>query len=1003
MANYSEDISFKQGSDTGTADAASIQPVATAEVVWPGVTNRPVENLRARTEILRRALQDAMYYADYDRALILRSNAIFTLTEPEPNKFALSSTLDLYVYPSLTPGVTSGGRWLGGRVFVNNLPYAGTPGSALILTASSVYTGQRGYYDADTLATVNSLTLGANRITVDLVADPAVLVGTFNFSVTQDPATKVTLSYGTSGGTPTLAALISAINADTTSMGSYGIAHILRASTDAISPGAVFPTPFINGIVQGAYDAEAHLVTASQMAVFFSAVEGGLYVNRMINGEGLAIGYPLGPVERGPATPKGGRRQSIFDLPTNRSGGNTNNITPTVGNTSLFNTGREPEKIPGAVPIGKMVNGEFVFIDGTRVGVGESIRLGESRSMLAALASTTVGSSGALLVGFAGSGPWNADASVSNTALPAGTVEAALDNVVTHLGATAANTSGSRRIGWESLPGVGSAGNVALSLTSQTSIRQAVTDSLNTLGATGVAGGINARVSEFGHRMHGAQPIEKLFSETSPEDLTIGGAQLVRGELNVPASGIYSVGATEEQAYNHLQPLKYTGANPLQLQEDIAPGVSGIEFLKLSAMTAGSAVALRQAIVVENATVTPALDLPLHAMAKISGSPAQNGYYYVKSIDSTLSPPEVRLTKLNGGPPNFSTLTAGAKITFFRTSILGSDFTAIQNRRMAPTSTPGPETAIFGGGEYVRGYNDSGRVLHSNRAIGAYWNQWDLISMSRTGAAGTSAVGGLNRVVIGGLTGITSDDLARVITISGAVGAYAELNGDHYIIGTPSGTTVEIYSTNYLSLGGAVGLSWAISRDAARRTNNILITDDVKLLRGVQTGTRLDATLNHHHNSVYTGTYLPVLDGFAGQVTFFNAGVATITLDALPDLTSSASALSYVPANTTLLGFLMEAKVVVQTAIAASGNPWVLAISTSPGMTLVGSDIRKVVDMSGHIVATGAAETYTVTQTVLVKTDTLGQAAFGVSTSSNVTLASSTLTLRAAGLIVQSA
>lgn len=516
MANFDENVNFKQGSDTGQADAASIQPIGPAEVVWSGTDNRPLENLRARTEILRRYMQNVLYYLDYDRCLIIRSNAAFTLTEPTPGNFELSMVGDdLWIYPSLTPGLNSGGRVRGGRVFVGGLPYSGTPlVNDLILTASAQYTGQRGYFDADDFATANSLTLGANRIQVDLIADPALALNVVQFFVTEQPKTKITIRYGTNGGTTSLAVLIAAINADLTSQGTYGVANFLRASTTAAAPAAVFPTPFTGGVVQGAYDAEAHQVTAAQMAAFFAATEGGVHVNRLRAGEGLAIGYPKGPVESGVPTPRGGRRQSIWDLPTDRIGGNTSNITPTVG-WSLFSTGREPEKIPGSVPIGKMINNEFVFIDGTRIAVGETIRLGESRVMKAALASTVFGSSGAALVGYDGSGLWNSDAALSpNPSIPAGTVEASLDAVVAHLAPSAAGNSGARRVGVESVAGNATTGNRALARPAG-SLRQALDAALNTAPTTTTGGGINFRVNEDGHELKGQNPINKDFTTLS--------------------------------------------------------------------------------------------------------------------------------------------------------------------------------------------------------------------------------------------------------------------------------------------------------------------------------------------------------------------------------------------------------------------------------------------------------------------------------------------------------
>lgn len=671
MANFDENVNLKQGSDTGQADAASIQPIGPAEVVWGGTDNRPLENLRARTEILRRYMQNVLYYLDYDRCLIIRSNAAFTLTEPTPGNFELSMVGDdLWIYPSLTPGPNSGGRVRGGRVFVGGLPYSGTPlVNDLILTASAQYTGQRGYFDADDFATANSLTLGANRIQVDLIADPALATNVFQFFVTETPKTKWTIRYGTNGGTTTLAALIAAINADLTSQGTYGIANFLRATTTAAAPAAVFPAPFTGGVVQGAYDAETHQVTAAQMAAFFAATEGGVQVNRLRAGEGLAIGYPKGPVESGVPTPRGGRRQSIWDLPTDRIGGNTSNITPLVG-WSLFSTGREPEKIPGSVPIGKMINNEFVFIDGTRIAVGETIRLSESRVMKAALASTVFGSSGAALVGYDGSGLWNSDAALSaNPSLPAGTVEAALDAVVAQLAASASTNSGARRIGVESIAGSASVGNGSLSL-SAGSIREVFQQMLNISGTSTVPGGLNSRVSEYGHSLHGINPVQKDLGEVAPENISGGGATFARALM---AGGTSSLASNRPltTAFENLEPLSFDYGPGIVLTTNLTiTGVGGDTSGVVLSSFLANAVGVQAVLIAACNSAPDGTDL-YFLKVRISGAtPASfNGWYYLRSVDTVGG--GFRLRTLSGGTPNFTGISAGT-LTVYQGPQLGN-------------------------------------------------------------------------------------------------------------------------------------------------------------------------------------------------------------------------------------------------------------------------------------------------------------------------------------------
>jgi hypothetical protein len=519
---YDEQIDFKQGGDNGQNTAGSIQPIADAEPLWSVALGRSPENLRKRTEVLRAAIDELRYYADYDRSLVLRSNATFTFIEPDPlgdpgRKILTMSGDDLWIYPTLTPGALSGGRHRGARMFLQVgpswVPYSGTAGvNDLTFTASAQYTGMRGYADADDFAIdVNGVSLGANRLTLTLVADPAVAggVGTMVATVTGTPKVNITLTYGTLTPT-TVNDIIAFVNGDLTSQGTYGLAHLIRASTTSLGTGA--PTPFVDGVFQGGYDAEAYKVVLATLSAFFNAMDAGTFPNRLREGEGLALSYTPGPVERGVATAKGGRRQSLFDWPSSRIGASSSNVAPSPG-WNLFNTGREPEKIPGSVPIGKMIDGKFVFIDGTIVD-SAPISLGESSITLDRLAATAP-VPGAALVSYGGSGPWNADASASaNPDIPAGTVQATLDSVVSDLASEAATDSGTRRVGGEPIAGSVSALNVAQNVTAG-SVREQLSQILNATAGLTQGGGVNARVSEYGHVLKGPRPITKDLSVLS--------------------------------------------------------------------------------------------------------------------------------------------------------------------------------------------------------------------------------------------------------------------------------------------------------------------------------------------------------------------------------------------------------------------------------------------------------------------------------------------------------
>lgn len=682
---YDELVDFERGADTGQNTRDSIQPIK-QEQAWPGAASRPDENLRVRTEVLKLLLETSNYFIDADRGLVLRSGAPFTFTQPEDGRYVLSIAPggQLWVSSALSPGQSSGGRDGGGKVFCENpseggawTPYAGTLGTdELTLTASRATTGQRGYADCDDFAqSPSGLSIGANRIRFSLSADPTLAGGTANVRavISGSPRSRIHVTYGTLGTPTTLGQLIAFINNDRTSQGSFGVADFLYASTTGALTNP--PVPFTGGRVQGAYDAEMHAVTDEQFSAFFEATVSGEYVNRLREGEGLAIGYPLGPVQRGVPAPRGGRRQALWDLPTSRSGVSTPNVTPTNG-WSLFVTGREPEKIPGAVPIGKVIDGEFVFIDGTRLGVGETLTLGESRSMWAALALLGGGgtTSGAARIGYEGGESWNADAaSTLHAAMLSGTVRDAIDQIVDDLANEVDTQSGSRRVGSENLTGTPSVGNEVRQLSLPAgSIREQLLYLLNG-STTGVLLGINGRVSEAGHRLVGAAPLRKEFGFSG---MPAAGAVMLQAELHAPTNLMASVASgVQEFASLNLQPIVYANA------VDADDFLTASNFVTFSAATALLLTGMSSAQFTKvfaklpiaqeafGGNVLPLLFVKLTGLAECAD--AADGIYTIFSRDTSTR--TVVLRRLDGSSPDFTGLTGTPTMTFMSSLAVGND------------------------------------------------------------------------------------------------------------------------------------------------------------------------------------------------------------------------------------------------------------------------------------------------------------------------------------------
>ncbi len=799
MAHVDEQVRLMTGTDSGEDTPESVQPIANEEVLDAIGLGRSIEHLRRRTEVLRRALENANYFFDYDRALLLQATGAFTFTQPTSGRYVLTlaTGATLYIHPALTPGAVSGGRWYGGRVFCANdleggvwTPYSGTLGTNdLTLTTDSRYTGQRGYADGDTFAgSSTARSLGANRITVDLIADPTLTGGSASISatVTKQPTTHVTITYGTATTATTLAQLISWINADRSSQGAYGVADLLYASSTGVTTNA--PTPFSDGQVQGGYDAEVHAIPANLFDAFFSALDAsGEVANRLREGEGLALSYSQGVVDT--AGYLGGRRQSIKDLPTNRTGTSVDNTSPSSGYL-LFSTGREPEKIPNAIPLGKVVNGEFVFIDGTRLAPGETLYLGESRSTYAVLAILTAGASGARRIGYEGSGSWNSDASASlNPSLAASSVYAALSQIVADLANQSSSQSGGRRVGNEALTGTANSLQTSehtLSL-SAGSLRAQLLALLNTTNK-----GVNARVSELGHTMRGNLPLQK----DGMADIDVSAGVQFLQYLMLPEE-LQTVTGSSQYAEAIFTPLKYTisGTDNIDIEEPAT--VASATVLAFSSMSSARMIAVFSHIpMVYDATNTRSVYM-LYAKVDFSGTAvdATPGIYAVINRDTSLV--EITLQNLDGTNPDFTGAT-GVAVTLLTARVIGRDHRHSFLRMFDFVGATAPQAnpqAVIGAGHVdarlVDVYTPSG--INGTLAMRVFPNRIEFGSKSTVDLLANG-----DKVLLDGVETSTVVDATAShhhgSTYSGLIPVTPEVDTDalNSISGTPPGTSVAV-------------------------------------------------------------------------------------------------------------------------------------------------------------------------------------------------------------------
>src|ERR1700745_1418958 len=100
------DYSTGSGGDTGQNNTASLLPYQNGEDVIDTVVNRPIENIRQRTEAVRSVEEDTLYLRDADRALTLAGPGLVSWPGSTTNSQSgiLSLSDVLYLVPMLTPG-----------------------------------------------------------------------------------------------------------------------------------------------------------------------------------------------------------------------------------------------------------------------------------------------------------------------------------------------------------------------------------------------------------------------------------------------------------------------------------------------------------------------------------------------------------------------------------------------------------------------------------------------------------------------------------------------------------------------------------------------------------------------------------------------------------------------------------------------------------------------------------------------------------------------------------
>jgi hypothetical protein len=439
MAN--QEVIFEQGGpltgDSGErgnlADGIdSIKPYADGERAVAANFDRPPENLRKRTEVLRSEAEDQKYLQDGDMRWILTSGKADGLHDPgtewpvievweqHPTDplfrwyFQLHAGAAVVVQPLNTPRVDKQ------ETKTWEFPLAG-PVTGWI----DVQAFLRGYSKAN-LRRIIWQEAGPGDI-----SGPHSVPGFCKLELSGDDGSGTSTDRDrhvltitiNNVGTTQLFQLSTAFADYVDELTLAGFTAGVRPLSDLSTLVTLADIPVVDYTMSGTFDRELHYIQSATFDAFFTASADNL----LEDGDTLAVvwDYLVDPI----LTATTGRRQAIP----------SNGIVTEVLVGQLFKTSAHPEYIPLSIPLCKRIKNELVWLDGTVAteGMTQAIRLGENGYTVERIfsAPTTV--------------PISMTSMWYGAALPPtwGTTQAALDGIVADLATAVAPKSGADLIG----------------------------------------------------------------------------------------------------------------------------------------------------------------------------------------------------------------------------------------------------------------------------------------------------------------------------------------------------------------------------------------------------------------------------------------------------------------------------------------------------------------------------------------------------------------------------
>jgi hypothetical protein len=328
------------------------------------VFDRPLENLRARTEELRKKVEELLYRADADKWIITGGDAMGQVT--------LSGAVP---FPEVTWSASAGAFLITEDIVVQ--PFM-APNTDLFASQDYVFGGAATFTFSLTAHTATPA-IGPLRQDYQLAnsariiweeALPGAISGGYCEAALEGSPEHILRITIRNDGLTQASNVVTALNlilapTVTTSPFSYVLAGIgltyvllsdITGSTDVT--------------LTSSYSRELHLIARTDVPMFFGS--------NPLADDGDGVGIWFEELVDSVATGRGGRRQATPLTYDDVLHSQPNTIVPV---SKLFLFSATPEQIPGAIPLCRRIGTSLVFIDGTVVADGQTATFGGEGSI----------------------------------------------------------------------------------------------------------------------------------------------------------------------------------------------------------------------------------------------------------------------------------------------------------------------------------------------------------------------------------------------------------------------------------------------------------------------------------------------------------------------------------------------------------------------------------------------------------------------------------------------